>query len=499
MLLRVALNQTRLRTPGLGIDTKGVALGSKGLLLLPSLDRLVTFLALFTAERSLEDLLRSLTVELVRSKLGAREVVLTFASDSSARLDAIAEIARLAGGFTFTGTSRHFVQYRDAAAPFGYDASELLTTDGSYALYHNAFSQDYAVERTLALGKLLLRLGLHLDPKTRHAPGTKWITAEKGLGPSLIAYFTRSSVEADVGLAEWPPESSFDDAPVMRYLFRTNALPDRMLPLLLSTPGLTVYQSVSPTASVELGFRHPVELRSCPVWPAGSMVFFRGTVDPLVLERLPALGPVASFARVEFRNEGVEKLATSAPAQGGGVSLTLRLTPTTDPFRNVCATWIRPEELPLLRRIAYSLGADTLRRTRIAFTKYGAFLSLESGIEAIPVGEMFREAGPKLYLPAGYDAIPAVSAEVLLRSLGAPAGLSLFVMRDSRVIGIETAHLVPLEAGLLEAQTWALLPAAELEPALMSEVPTLVFESPGFRPLADIEQPVPPALPPAGS
>ena len=110
MLLRVALNQTRLRTPGLGIDTKGVALGSKGLLLLPSLDRLVTFLALFTAERSLEDLLRSLTVELVRSKLGAREVVLTFASDSSARLDAIAEIARLAGGFTFTGTSRHFVQ-----------------------------------------------------------------------------------------------------------------------------------------------------------------------------------------------------------------------------------------------------------------------------------------------------------------------------------------------------------------------------------------------------
>ena len=41
-------------------------------------------------------------------------------------MDRMAETARLVGGSTFTGTSRHFVQYRDAAAPFGYDATELL-------------------------------------------------------------------------------------------------------------------------------------------------------------------------------------------------------------------------------------------------------------------------------------------------------------------------------------------------------------------------------------
>lgn len=497
MLLRVALNQTRLRTPGLGIDAKGVALGSKGLVLLPSLDRLVTFLSLYTAERSLEDILRSLSVEIVKSKLGAREVVLTFASDSSARMDAVAELARLSGGFAFTGTSRHFVQYRDASAPFGYDASELLTTDGAYALYHNAFSQDYASERSVSLGNLLLRLELHREPATKNRPGPKWITAEKGLGPALIAYFTRSTVEAEVGLAEWPPASSFDDAPVERYIFKIAELPERMLPLLTSTPGITVHHATSNVASVEVGFRHPVELRSCPVWPAGSMVFFRGTEEPLVLEKLPAMGPVASFARVVFKSESVEKVAVQNPAKGGGVSLTLRLLPTTDPFRNVSATWIRPEEFALLRRLAYSLPADTLKRARVALTNQGAFLTLETGIESIPVGEMFRDIGGRLYLPAGFDAVPAVSADVLLKSLGAPAGLSLFILRDARVIGIETSGFVPLETGLLEAQTWALLPAAALESALSTEVPVLELEGPGLLPLGDINAPMA-ALPEAG-
>ncbi len=89
MLDRVAVHQTRLRTPGLGLDAKGVALGAKGLVLLPSIDRLVAFLALYTRQGSLADILRSLAVEVVKSKLGAREVTLTFTAESSDRLDRI--------------------------------------------------------------------------------------------------------------------------------------------------------------------------------------------------------------------------------------------------------------------------------------------------------------------------------------------------------------------------------------------------------------------------
>ena len=141
MLERIALHQTRLRTPGLGLDSKGVALGAKGLVLLPSLDRLVAWLSVYTRERSLEDLLPSLAIHLVRSKLGTREIALEIAAESSDRMDRAADVARLVGGFTFTGTSRHFVQYRDAAAPFGYDAPELLATDARLALYHERFTQ----------------------------------------------------------------------------------------------------------------------------------------------------------------------------------------------------------------------------------------------------------------------------------------------------------------------------------------------------------------------
>ena len=121
--------------------------GPEGLVLLPSIDRLVALLAVYTRERSLEDLMPSLAMHVVKSKLGTREITLEFAAESSDRMDRIAETARLVGGFTFTGTARHFVQYRDAGAPFGYDATELLPTDAALALYHDRFSQTYDVER----------------------------------------------------------------------------------------------------------------------------------------------------------------------------------------------------------------------------------------------------------------------------------------------------------------------------------------------------------------
>jgi hypothetical protein len=487
MLVRVALHQTRLRTPGLGLDAKGVALGSKGLVLLPSLDRLVAFLALYSRSSSLEDILRSLTVEIVKSKLGAREVTLTFASEGSDRMDRVAEVARLAGGYTFTGTSRHFVQYRDAAAPFGYDAGELLAQDGGLFLYHSTFTQAYAVERAVELRTLLLRLKPHLDPSTLAEPGAKWLLAEKGLGPALIGYFIRSNVDAEVGLGEWPPDNAFDDAPVQRYVFRVADVPRRMMPMLGATPGISVFSPVAEGVGVEIGFRHPVNLRACPVFDREGLVLFRGRDEALELERLPVLGSVSAFARVELQSDAgastVKAVRAGAP---GGVSLALRMVPTTDPWRGVTATWVKREELPLLRRIAYVLGPETLRRATVAFTTAGAFVRHAAGIESVPVGEFFREVHPSLYIPAGYDPLPAVSPEVLHRSLGSPAGQVLFIGRDAQIVGVPQDAFVSLENALLEAQQWAPLPAETIESALATRIPELVLESPGVLPLSDL-------------
>lgn len=506
MLDRVAVHQTRLRTPGLGLDAKGVALGSKGLILLPSIDRLVAFLALFTRQGSLGEILRTLLVEVVRSKLGAREVTLTFGTESSDRMDNIAEIARLAGGYTFTGTSRHFVQYRDAAAPFGYDIPQITPSDAALALYHNAFSQTYDVERKIDVRALLLRLEPHPDPSAGREPGMRWICAESGLGPALINYFVRSGVHADAGVAEWPPESGFDDAPVRRYLFRVPEVPARMMPLLTSTPGLGVYVPAAPGAAVETGFRHPVNLRACPVFPDVGLVLFRGGGrDPLELPKLPALGDVSAFARVELRKDVSTAKNTQQTIPPEAVMLPLRLIPSTEPWRAVTATWIKSEDIPVLRHIAYALGPETLRRARIARTDVGVFLQQPSGIEGIPVGEFFRLIHPGLYVPAGYDPVPAVAPDVLYRALGAPAGQTLFVTRAGGTIGVPNSAFVPLESALLEAQEWTPITAAELSTgasvALAAALPEVSLRGVGIRPLRDVASIAPdgqgqaPALP----
>ena len=184
--------------------------------------------------------------------------------------------------------------------------------------------------------------------------------------------------------------------------------------------------------------------------------------------------------------------------------------PTSEPWRAVTASWIRREEMPLLRHVAYALGPSTLKRAEIALAEEGAFLRHPGGIEGIPVGEFYRELRPGLYIPAGYDAVPSVAPEVLFRALGSPAGRVLLIGRDGHAIGIPSDAFVPLETALLEAQTWAPVDAtsANLEAALATDLPELELEGVGIRPMRDVptaaelassEAPALPAAPPSST
>jgi hypothetical protein len=282
-----------------------------------------------------------------------------------------------------------------------------------------------------------------------------------------------------------------------------------MGPLLSRTPGLGVFVPVAPGAAVEVGFRHPVNLRACPVFDEAGLVLFRGRgADVLALDRLPALGDITAFSRVELRKEVLSARAPDLAPKPQGVSIALRLLPSTEPWRQVTASWIRPEEMPLLRHVAYALGPDTLRKTRIALTAEGAFLRHPTGIEGIPVGEFFREIRPGLYIPAGWDAVPAVAPDVLYRALGSPSGQVVFLARDGRAVGVPGDGFVPLETALLEAQAWAPLTALSdgLTAALATELPEVYLDGVGIRPLRDVPSPAElektaaaKALPPAGS
>ncbi len=471
MLERIALHQTRLHTPGLGLDAKGVALGAKGLVLLPSIDWLVAFLAVYTRERSLEDLMPSLAMHVTHSRLGTREIAVELAAESSDRMDRVADTARLVGGFTFTGTSRHFAQYRDAGAPFGYDAAQLLATDAAVALYHERFSQTYDLERPIELRSLLLRLMPQLDPATRTAAGLRIVVAEQGLGPALVHYLVRSHVDGEVCIAEWPPESAFDDAPVRRWIFRLPEPPARMRSLLHSTPGITCFVPAGPGVAVEAGYRHPVELRACPVFDAAGLVLVRGGGgEPWEIATLPAMGALTAFARVEMRAGGPEVAPACDTHRADVVRVPLRVAPSTKPLRKVTATWIQPPQVPLLRRLAYALPQPTLAQARVAMTARGAFLRVPAGIEAVPLGTFFVEVHPNLYVPAGHEVLPAVAPEVLARALGAPADKVLFVGTDAHAVAVDETAFVPLEASLLSAPAW--------EPAVAEAIDAALDEAP---------------------
>jgi hypothetical protein len=498
MLERIALHQTRLRTPGLGLEGKGVALGAKGLVLLPSLDRLVAWLSVYTREHSLEDLMSSLVIEIVQSKLGTKEITLTFAAESSDRMDRVAETARLVGGFTFTGTSRHFVQYRDAAAPFGYDATQLISSDAALVLYHDRFTQVYGIEKSVGLKSLLLRLMPHVDPSTIEDNGPRFIVAEAGLGPALIHYFVRSRVEGEVAVGEWPPESSFDEGPVRRYVMRVPELPKRMRPLMARTPGLTTFLPAGPGVAVEMGYRHPVALRACPVFDPNGLVLLRGRGDePWTLEKTPQMGDLRAFARVELRNEtGVDALKAIATKLPEPVRVPLRVVPSPSPWKNVTATWIPPAQISLLRRIAYALPHQTILRCQVALTEKGAFLRSTQGIEAVPLGMFFVEFHPNLFIPAGYDVTPAVAPEVLYRALGAASSQVLFIDTSARAIAVEDSAFSPLETALLEAQAWEPLVADAITKALEETPVDLKLEPLGMFPLSQV---APPEAPPEGT
>ncbi len=292
-------------------------------------------------------------------------------------------------------------------------------------------------------------------------------------------------------MGEWPPESSFDEGPVRRYIMRIPELPKRMRPMMATTPGITTFLPAGPGVAVEMGYRHPVALRACPVFDPQGLVLLRGRGDePWSLDKSPQMGDLRAFARVELRNEsGADALKATATKLPDPVRVPLRVVPSPAPWKNVTATWIQPAQIPLLRRIAYALPHRTILRTQVALTEKGAFLRSSDGIEAIPLGMFFVEFHPNLFIPAGYDVTPAVAPEVLYRALGASASQVLFIDNAARAIAVEGSAFSPLETALLEAQAWEPLVADAITRALEEAPVDLKLEPLGMFALSQVQPP----------
>ena len=453
-LEHVAHGQTRLVTPGVAPDQRGVVLGRFCLLVFPSLEGVVSWLRVYSHEASLDELTAGLEILRVRTPLRSREMILKLPAVSSYAADRAARVARLVGGAIYTGTSKHFVKYRDDRSPYGYDAVDIgaLPAGVELMVHDDDFTQAYEREGALPLEKLLFRLSLRRNPGTiRLSPEQRadlYLAVARGLGDGVIRYLWRNKVESTIGLVTpRPPAAGVDRPGDPSYLVvRVRDLPERILKLCLGTPGIDVFVPAGPNVAVAAGWSHPVELSACAsVLPEGSFYLFwpgdRVDVLPGPLE----LSRLADLTRIDL---GVE--AARAPVAYGVrapdiIGVDLRLAPAVGAVRRVVATMIPTSAAAQFKRLVFALPPASLRGLRAAATDRGILVLAPTGIDVVPLGTLLAAQAPGILVPLGLEIVPRVSPEVLAAALDHGSGTLTVFTGEGAPFQIADSALAPLE------------------------------------------------------
>jgi hypothetical protein len=368
MLQRVVLGQVRFNLPGLVADARGVVVGRQLAARFAAIDRLVGFLRLLSAEQSIDDLQPGLRIVYARGGAGTREAIVLLPVGSPGLADVVAHTTRLAGGQTFTGTGKQFVQYRDARAPFGYDVAVPSDVAGDLVLHGTEQMVPYRIESELPLAKLLLRLSLvraeRRDPGVLLPDGPLYLTARRGLGPVLAGYLHRAatvrtgdSLRAAAALCEAATTSAFA-AVESFWLFRAERLPPRMHGMLTRTPGIDVFVPMADNVAVAAGYRHPIHLGSCRgSFPSDRLhLFSPGGVTEV--SPLPVLAAIEDVVRVRTPEA---RTASAAPRARPELALALKLEPSGRSTGPTVAALIPWNRVPWFQRLCYALPTSALR------------------------------------------------------------------------------------------------------------------------------------------
>jgi hypothetical protein len=499
MLQRVALGQVRFNLPGLSVDGRGVVAGKQLAVRVSSVDRMVAFLRALAAEQNLDDLQPGLRIVYARAAAGTREAVVFLPGGAAAASlgEVVARAARLAGGQCFTGTGRHFVQFRDAGAPLGYDAPAPSREAGDFVLYGAEHDSAYTVDSELPLAKLLLRLSLQ---RRADAGGGSWpvegpllLVVRRGLGPLVAEALERARAVAARGapagapvprawaaLVEASSGASFSTARTL-WLFKVEGVPSRLRGLFTRTPGIDAYVPIGENVGVALGHRHPIALESCRgAFPADRLTLFsprpEGALD---IAPRPVLTPLEDVVRLRTPVAAPDRRA----ARGGGraeVSAPLRLEASGEARRPPVAALIPWARVPWLGRLCYALPAPALRGIRVAALERGVLVLATGALEGFPFGVLLEAAAPDVLVPVGTRLRPAVTPEVLAERLGADGGaVVVFPALGAEPFLVAADGFTPLDraaiAGLAKA---SLAPSADMPPPAPAAEPVEIENDP---------------------
>jgi hypothetical protein len=455
-LEHVAQGQTRFFTPGVAPDPRGILLGRYALMTFPTLEGAVSWLRLYSAEASLDELMANLTITKAKTALGSREIVIQIPAVSSYACDRAARLARLVGGAIYTGTAKHYVKYRDDRSPYGYDAVDIsaMAASTDFMVHGDEFAQSYVREGELPFAKLLFRLSIRKIPGADRLAlddrGELYLAVAHGLADGIIRYLWRNRVEAQAGLFTPRSGSAFDEQRRGYMWIRVRALPERILQLFNGTPGIDVFRPAGASAAVAVGYEHPIDLNSCQsVFPADTFHVFWPADRVDVLPGPLTLSDIADLTRVELE---LDKPGDPA-AHGGGpvepIGVELRLAASMGPPRRVVATLIPTEHGPRLKRILFALPPVSLRGHRVAVTDRGILVIGSENLDVIPLGQLLCElnhqTAPGLLVPIGMDIVPRVSPEVIARALGHQSGVVTVFTVDNRPFQIGEGTFTSLE------------------------------------------------------
>jgi hypothetical protein len=459
-LEHVAHGQTRFMTPGVAPDARGVVLGRYMVLLFPTLEGVVSWFRLYSAEASLDELLSGLEIVKVRTPLASREMVVRIPAVSSYTCDRASRLAKLVGGSAYTGTAKHFVKYRDDRSPYGYDAIDIgaLPAGAELMLHGDDMSQVYAREGDIPFPRLLFRLSVRRVPGASRLPAEDraelMLAVQRGLGDGVVRYLWRNRVDGEVGLVQPKGASAFDQRDHSYLLMRVRNLPERILDLFLGTPGIAVFRPASANAAVAVGYAHPIDLASCAsVLPAEAYHLFwpedRVDVVPGPLE----LARLADLTKIDIDLERPRDPVPTEISAHDPIGVPLRLAPALGTPRRVTGTLIALADAERLKRLVFLLPPSSLRGHRVAVTDRGILVVGGEDVDVVPLGQLLSELTPGLLVPLGMDVVPRVQPEVLARALGHGSGtLTVFTHRgppfqvaDSALTSLERRSIAKIE------------------------------------------------------
>jgi hypothetical protein len=503
MLTRVTVGQVRFNLPGLYADARGVATGKELLLRFATLDRLVAFLRLWSAERSPDEIWSSLSILYARPAGAGREVFARLIHPGGETGDQVVATARLAGGFPHTGSGRHFVPTRESRAPLGFDVSSVPHDEGDFCLVSADGLTSFRQEGVLAFDRLLLRLQLRRQPggvaaAFRNSEGNPVIvSARRGVAPLFMQLLFREGVTARAAIVEPKAGGPFSGSHAT-WLFHIPALPARLAGMCARTPGLGLFLPVLEDAFVAAGWQHPIHLAGARAALSGDRLLMFSAPPQGVLEVSPRPHFVALSDLIQIElGAGAREAqvpstsAMQAPLGGHDDALVvpLQLEALAAGSARVRATLVPWSQAAWVRRLLFALPAVTLRSHRVAFVEAGVLVIAPDRLNGLPFGQPLEEPQPGLLVPVGMRLAPALSPELLAERLGIVDGATcVFPARDAPPFRVASSAFESLERKALSRVDvpWAAPPPTRPGPTLAADPslpPEIENDSLGVLPL----------------